>query len=607
MSFSSSEHGFKSRQGHHRILAMWNLLLFTVALAADQKVSLIEIQKSEIPHLLKSAGGSFDFTEVLSLESGIRFPADEEELGLLRREKVHFKVIQQDMTEHFLQSLQSVALGTAPEPPLGFGSMGGYYTYAEIGQKLDELHNLFPNVIGEKISIGLTLEGRDIWASRISNNPTVDQDKPRSFFDAMHHAREPQGMMSLIHFMYELGNSYGSDPFLTQLVDQREIWCIPCVNPDGYVHNQSTSPLGGGMWRKNRRPPELLGGCIGVDLNRNYSIGWGVEPGSSSEICSGIYRGLAPFSELEIQALTDFYLSQGPFGTSNSIHTFGNLHMYPWGYTQDPSPIDAACFLIGNWHAQDNLYTVGPIYSTIYPASGVATDWAYTALGSHAFTSEIGSQFWPTPDKIVPLALENLNSFARLVASAGAYVRLIAVSSIEGNGNQDFEIDPNETGLISLAVQNFGSMASGEISFQLTSLDPNVTVLQNQLTLPSLQAFAEENTDPTLLEIALACETASNSTVSLEIQISHDGFSSTQTIVIPVGNSNLNNPYDLDKNDVINLDDILCVLEAFTIPSACPGSDLAPCGGNGIINLDDILAELSAFTGIYSCPFESCK
>ncbi len=55
------------------------------------------------------------------------------------------------------------------------------------------------------------------------------------------------------------------------------------------------------------------------------------------------------------------------------------------------------------------------------------------------------------------------------------------------------------------------------------------------------------------------------------------------------------------QNNIVNLDDILCILSGFSNPVNCIDADIAPCGGNGIINLDDILAVLNAFAGANPC------
>ena len=84
----------------------------------------------------------------------------------------------------------------------GFGSMGGYYTFDEVIAELDTMKMLFPNLITEKDSIGGTLEGRTIWAVKISDNPNINESEPEVFYNSLTHAREPAGMMAVIYFMY---------------------------------------------------------------------------------------------------------------------------------------------------------------------------------------------------------------------------------------------------------------------------------------------------------------------------------------------------------------------------------------------------------------------
>lgn len=65
------------------------------------------------------------------------------------------------------------------------------------------------------------------------------------------HSREPQSMASLMYFMWYLLQNYGTNPEVTSLVNNREMFFVPCINPDGYEYNRQTNPNGGGMWRKN--------------------------------------------------------------------------------------------------------------------------------------------------------------------------------------------------------------------------------------------------------------------------------------------------------------------------------------------------------------------
>ena len=124
----------------------------------------------------------------------------------------------------------------------GYGSMGGYYTLAEIEADLDEMFQLFPNLITQKFSIGTSIEGKPIWAVKISDNPNSNENESAVGFDALVHAREPQSMATQMYFIWYLLENYGTDPEATYLINNREIYCVPCFNPDGYEYNRLTDP-----------------------------------------------------------------------------------------------------------------------------------------------------------------------------------------------------------------------------------------------------------------------------------------------------------------------------------------------------------------------------
>jgi murein tripeptide amidase MpaA len=149
-----------------------------------------------------------------------------------------------------------------------YGSMGGFYTLAEVIGELDEMFAQYPSLITQKVSIGTTVENRPIYMVKISDNPTVSENEPQALYTALHHAREPESMEQMIFFMFYLLENYGTNPEVTYLVNNRELYFVPVLNPDGYQYNYVTNPAGGGMWRKNRRLN--AGGSYGIDLNRNY-------------------------------------------------------------------------------------------------------------------------------------------------------------------------------------------------------------------------------------------------------------------------------------------------------------------------------------------------
>lgn len=305
----------------------------------------------------------------------------------------------------------------------GFGI---YHTWSENIAFVDSLRLLYPEVVSEKWSLGQTLQGRDIWAFRVSANPDVDEDEPEIFIDGMHHAREIMASEFPIMFAEYLASNYGSDPEITWLLDHRELYIVPVVNPDGFVYNEVTNPNGGGQWRKNRRNN---GGSYGVDINRNYPFQWGLDDiGSSPWPDDLTYRGPEAGSELETQAMMDFVNSR-EFRTGDSVHTYSNLLLYPWGYTTAPSPDDAVFQHMAAEMTKFNGYEPGQPGDVLYNVNGGSFDWYYGDISRHArffsFSSEIGGSsdgFWPPESRRQPLFEENIWPHIYLMRVAGVWV-----------------------------------------------------------------------------------------------------------------------------------------------------------------------------------------
>src|SRR5262249_18828970 len=153
-------------------------------------------------------------------------------------------------------------------------------------------------------TIGISIQGRPIWGLRLGKTVSGPDTRPVAFFNALTHAREPEGMQALFYFVDDLLSKYGTDPSSTFLLDHRVIYIVPVVNPDGYRFNQENYDSLGfpGYHRKNLRDTNGDGvsqiETDGVDINRNYGYMWG-GPGASTSVTDVTYRGAGPFSEPE--------------------------------------------------------------------------------------------------------------------------------------------------------------------------------------------------------------------------------------------------------------------------------------------------------------------
>jgi murein tripeptide amidase MpaA len=306
-----------------------------------------------------------------------------------------------------------------------------YRTFAEISGRLDLYAANNPTIVTVQ-QAGLSLQSRPIRAVRISAPDTPEN--PRSgriqvFFNGCQHAREWISPMTVMYIAESLIEGWNNnDARLRSLLSKVEFIIVPVVNPDGYEFTWSTNRL----WRKNRRSNG--DGSIGVDLNRNWSVGWGGNDGSSSSPSSDVYRGPAAFSEPETASLRDFMLANPRIVASIDFHSYSQLILSPWGYTETLPP-DAALFDTINTRMRDAIasvnglfYTAGPTATTIYIASGTASDWTYGAIDGLGYGIELrdtGANGFILPaDQILPTGRENLQGALALAEFAATPVAI---------------------------------------------------------------------------------------------------------------------------------------------------------------------------------------
>ena len=377
-------------------------------------------------------------------------------------------------------------------------NFGRFHTFSETVDFLDALHASYPSITTEKFSIGTSVEGRAIWAVKISDNPDVDEEEPEILIEALHHAREVITPEVVMHYMTWLCENYGADAGATYLVDEREMFFVPIVNPDGFVYNEDTEPDGGGMWRKNRRDNEGSD-CYGVDLNRNYSYQWDYPGGASTDPCSDVYRGPAPFTEPEDIAIADFATLRD-IRFNVSFHSVVGCILIPWGYTGAiQTPDDALFREIGGAMAEYNGYEVGQADEVIsYTATGTTSDWMYGVLGIPSVCVEVaGSGFWPAEAELDGLREENLWPQIYVSRIVGPYLAVDGYSLAGGDGDQ--EPEAGEALELTLTVRNHGLVdAVGNAGVTLLTRDAYVQLSDAHSSLGSLgpRSSTSNSSDP---------------------------------------------------------------------------------------------------------------
>ncbi len=252
-------------------------------------------------------------------------------------------------------------------------NLGLYHTYDEMEAALDSLATEHPGLTRID-TLGYSWEGRVIRAIKISDNA---EGETEVLIMGCHHAREIMSVEIPLLFAEYLLAHYGTSPQVTELVDEREIWIVPMLNPDGHIYVQNNHAGDWWTWwRKNRR--DNGDGTFGVDLNRNYSYAWGYDDvGSSPDPASPVYRGPAPMSEPEPQAMRDFCASRS-FTLALSYHSYSELILFPWGYAPLYTDDHGMFVTLGDSLKRGNDYTPGnAAMGMIYPTNGDSDDWAY--------------------------------------------------------------------------------------------------------------------------------------------------------------------------------------------------------------------------------------
>ncbi len=317
-----------------------------------------------------------------------------------------------------------------------------FHSYPQMLEKMQKVVKNFPGIamlydIGDSYEKTVNRGGYDIWALKISDNVAVDEENEADvLYMAGIHAREVITSEVIMTFLDYLINNYNADPYVTHLINNREIWLLPCVNPDGheYVFTGDMSGSKGVSnpltWRKNKQDNNRNGMFDprndGVDLNRNFGFKWGYDDfGSSSDSSNDLYRGAEPFSEPETQAIREF-AGQHNFVISLMYHSYGRKWLYPWEYTNEtlPEPALSTFTALADSCVKYNGYEPGN-YSTgtIYKVNGGSDDWLFGELGIFSFSPEVGSweqgSFWPDTSLVGIQTGENLGPNLFLAYAAG--------------------------------------------------------------------------------------------------------------------------------------------------------------------------------------------
>ncbi|MGX1303023.1 carboxypeptidase T [Streptomyces albogriseolus] len=348
------------------------------------------------------------------------------------------------------QGYEITPLGTAPDrstaadgPRLfDFPSADSrYHNYAEMNAEIDQRIAAYPSIMSKRV-IGKSYQGRDIVAVKVSDNVGADEAEPEVLFTHHQHAREHLTVEMALYLLRELGAGYGGDARITKMVQEREIWIVPDLNPDGGEYDIATGSYR--SWRKNRQP-NSGSSYVGTDLNRNWDYRWGCCGGSSGSTSSETYRGSAPESAPEVKVVADFVRSRVVGGVQQikagiDFHTYSELVLWPFGYTYSDTTTgmtadDHAAFkAVGQKMAASNGYTAQQS-SDLYITDGSIDDYLWGAHKIFGYTFEMyprsasGGGFYPPDEVIERETSRNRDAVLQLLENADCMYRVIGKES----------------------------------------------------------------------------------------------------------------------------------------------------------------------------------
>lgn len=304
--------------------------------------------------------------------------------------------------------------------PSALKSLTGYSTYEGVASALADLAAAHPDLC-RLTSLGVSVQGRDLWALRISDYPDIREDEPELRLIAAMHGDEPLGTELCLELAKLLLEGNGVDARLTDLVNETAIWIVPLMNPDGREMN----------WRYN---------AGSQDLNRAF-------PAYPWDFTGTVLDG-GPLGDAgrppEVQHVMR-WAAQHHFVLAANLHTGALVVNYPYdddgkGSVDSPTPDDLLLEEISRRYSRTNPPMWASPYfpdgitngAAWYSVSGGMQDWHYRYLGCLEVTIEQSDIKRPPVGTLPQFWQDNRESMLTFIESAHLGVRGVVTDSVTG-------------------------------------------------------------------------------------------------------------------------------------------------------------------------------
>lgn len=180
-----------------------------------------------------------------------------------------------------------------------------YPTYEAYEAMMHDFEELYPSLC-RIVTIGTLPSGRKLLAAKISDQVDMAEGESEFLYTSSIHGSETGGYIMMLRLIHHLLSGYGTDPGLTWLVNNLEIWINPLANPDGTYAGGNNSVAGATRYNANY-----------VDLNRNYP-----DPEEGPHPDGNQWQ---PETQAFMQFASDHHFTMGA-----NFHGGAELVNYPW-------------------------------------------------------------------------------------------------------------------------------------------------------------------------------------------------------------------------------------------------------------------------------------
>jgi len=284
--------------------------------------------------------------------------------------------------------------------------LDAYHTHEELTTELQAIEAAHPSLCRLE-SAGLSVQGRELWWLNISDNAGTEEDEPEFHYISTMHGDEVVGMEMCMYLINHLVDNYGTDPQVTSLVDDTEIWIMPLMNPDGNA--------AGSRYNAN-----------GHDLNRNFPD-FVTDPDNTT---TG--------RPAEIQHVMNWAFDHTPTLSAN-LHGGALVVNYPWDSTYDLNPDNDLFIFISEAYSIHNVpmwngaWTHGITNGAAwYLVHGGMQDWSYYWMGCNEVTIELSDVKWPTASQLPGFWDDNRDAMLAYMEQVHIGVRGLVTDAVSG-------------------------------------------------------------------------------------------------------------------------------------------------------------------------------